>query len=417
MSALSSSGTVSRRPSAPLTLTLHGLTSNLSVKVHGQQAPAVLTALEEAWSRCLAPEQVSATIEPITVMLRHEATPDPDTTHGDAERLGEGTHVEATQLDALLQQTTQAVTHAFIAAQTGRLLMFHAGACADPQTGAAVAYVAPGGTGKTTLTRILGQTLGYLTDETVGVTPDGRIKPYPKPLSIRATEPGAAKAETSPDALGLVEAPAEPWLRRIVLLDRTDTHAGTPIVEELGLAEAITSLAPETSALSNLDRPLQLLAALINRTGPVLRCTYREADSLAPVLISLAREDIAAPGTEDDLHAAEVTRHARLERDPSEIRQPPTSELDRDAVVLVEPVDTLEVDDGMLVLYDRTVIRLTAIGRAVVDYCHQLRTPTNVADHLAGVFGAPPEGNLLDATLAVIDSLLGAGVLQRVASR
>lgn len=197
------------------------------------------------------------------------------------------TLIEGTALDDVLQQTTQAVTRAFIAAQTGRLLMFHAGACAHPDSGAAVVYVAPGGTGKTTLSRILGRSLGYLTDETVGITADGHIRPYPKPLSIRPQDVIGPKLETSPDELALRTAPADPRLRRIVLLDRRDDHAGAPGTEVLGLAEAIIALAPETSALSSLDRPLHLLADLVGATGPVLRCRYREAEDLAPVLTSL----------------------------------------------------------------------------------------------------------------------------------
>lgn len=186
-------------------------------------------------------------------------------------------------------QTTQAVTRVFITAQTGRLLMFHAGACAHPATGATVAYVAPGGTGKTTLSRVLGRSLGYLTDETVGITTDGRIQPYPKPLSIRPQDTIGPKLETSPDDLGLRTAPASPWLSRIVLLDRRDDHAGAPRIEKLDLADAIIALAPETSALSSLERPLHLLSDLVAATGPVLRCTYREAEQLAPVLIALAK--------------------------------------------------------------------------------------------------------------------------------
>src|SRR5690606_13126271 len=78
---------------------------------------------------------------------------------------------------------TQRITHALIGRRRGELLMLHAGAVCNPTTGAAIAYVAPGGTGKTTLTRLLGQRYGYITDETVGVEPGSwRIHPYQKPL-------------------------------------------------------------------------------------------------------------------------------------------------------------------------------------------------------------------------------------------
>ncbi len=299
MSASMPPPTPGRRPVPPASVTLHGLASAVTLTVPGARSAELRGALETAWSRCLEPtaaEWDEEWAEPMTVQLCADADR-PDGSAGpaaDPEGSGEPGQsaierpvVEGSDLDGLLQQTTQAVTRAFIAAQTGRLLMFHAGACAHPDTGATVVYVAPGGTGKTTLSRVLGRTLGYLTDETVGITPDGGIRPYPKPLSIRARDPSGPKLETSPDELDLRTAPAGPWLRRIVLLDRRDDHTESPRTETLDLADAIIALAPETSALSSLDRPLHLLADLVAATGPVLRCTYREAEQLAPVLTGL----------------------------------------------------------------------------------------------------------------------------------
>lgn len=260
-------------------LTLHGLAASTSLALLGPQVPELRKALETAWSRCLTPCGAEPPTPATNLQVLLGPAPEP-AAEADPP-------VAAERLDALLQQTTQAVTRTFITAQTGRLLMLHAGACADQETGAAVAYVAPGGTGKTTLSRVLGRTLGYLTDETVGITATGRIRPYPKPLSIRTDGRGAVKVETSPDEVGLLTAPTDPWLRRIVLLDRSDSHTGSPRLEQLGLADAIVALAPETSALSRLDRPLHLLADLIGATGPVLRCHYRDARDLAPVLADL----------------------------------------------------------------------------------------------------------------------------------
>ena len=72
---------------------------------------------------------------------------------------------------------------AFIAARAGELLMLHAGAVAHPVTGRALVFVAPGGTGKSTLTRRLGKRYGYLSDGTVGSSPDTlRIHPNPQPI-------------------------------------------------------------------------------------------------------------------------------------------------------------------------------------------------------------------------------------------
>ncbi len=62
-----------------------------------------------------------------------------------------------------LRQLTQEVTTAAIRAHAGSLLMFHATALSNQDTGASIAFVAPGGTGKTTLVRTLGHGRGYVT--------------------------------------------------------------------------------------------------------------------------------------------------------------------------------------------------------------------------------------------------------------
>lgn len=261
-------------------LAVHGLASRLELTLNGPRVPELRAALTSAWSRCLVATPLTQTpAEPVSVWL---------TSPGD--RLGtEPDNVRSDDLATALQETTQAVTRSFIAAQAGRLFMLHGGACADRDTGATVAFVAPGGTGKTTLTRLLGRDLGYLTDETVGITRDGLVVGYPKPLSLRPSAGAGPKRETSPDELGLQRAPSRSWLRRIVLLQRPGDFTGAPELTALPLPDAIMALAPETSSLSSLERPLQLMASLIEQTGPVLRCRYREAADLAPLLIELVR--------------------------------------------------------------------------------------------------------------------------------
>lgn len=90
---------------------------------------------------------------------------------------------------------------------------------------------------------------------------------------------------------------------------------------------------------------------------------------------------------------------------------------DREAVVLVPPVDTLEVDDGLLVLYERTVVRLTVLGRAVIDLCSRPTTEAALAAGLVREFGDPPDGDLLAATRTVVEELLAGGVLRREGPR
>ena len=177
-----------------------------------------------------------------------------------------------------LTSLTQAVTRAAIEEQSGRLLMFHAGALADLRTGAAVIYVAPGGTGKTTLSSTLGRGRGYITDETVAVTRGGEIVPYPKPLSTRLTSGG--KGEVAPGSLGLGPVATAPWVAGLLSLRRDPLHAGDPHVRSVGLLDAIAMLSPEISALARLDKPLQTCRDIIELGGGLLQVTYREAAQL-----------------------------------------------------------------------------------------------------------------------------------------
>lgn len=180
---------------------------------------------------------------------------------------------------------TQVITLRLIEQQRGRLLMLHAAALGHPKTGRTVAFVAPGGTGKTTLVRTLGCRYGYITDETVGVDPGTlAVLPYPKPLSIRREDSPEIKDEWSPDELGLLPAPHAPVLAKMVLLRRVAGLDELEIVE-LSLADAIMGIVPETSSLPLLPRPLHLLANVIERTGGVVLARYGDATQLEPWVV------------------------------------------------------------------------------------------------------------------------------------
>lgn len=186
------------------------------------------------------------------------------------------------------ERLVQAMTAAAIDAGRGRLLMFHAAALSSNATGASIVLVAPSGTGKTTATRFLGRYLGYLSDETAAMLPDGRLLPFPKPLSALGPSGLRPKTQISPDELGLLQPPANPRLARIALLDRDRTESLPGMVlEKLTLREALEVLVPQTSSLSFLDRGLVRLCEAIDSSGGAVRLRYAQAEDLLPVVLRL----------------------------------------------------------------------------------------------------------------------------------
>jgi len=247
-------------------LRLSALGTRLDVHCTGERADLLATSMRVAWSRCIVEGDEAA---PTKAAPPVEARLDDQ---GDLARR--------------LMLTTQDITRALIGAQIGRLLMLHAGAVSDPATGRSLVYVAPGGTGKTTLTRRLGQRFGYLTDETVGIDKAGVILPYPKPLSVRRPDGLGPKDEVSPDTLGLEPAHPQPRATRVVLLDRRPDVAGLEL-EEIPFMDALFALTEQSSSLPRLDRPLHRLAELIDAAGPVLRVRYAEASDVEAELTRL----------------------------------------------------------------------------------------------------------------------------------
>lgn len=178
---------------------------------------------------------------------------------------------------------TQQITRKLISRQIGHLLMFHAGAVCHPATGDSVVFIAPGGTGKTTLATYLGRRYGYISDETVAIDPGSwRIFPYPKPLSTRRPDLLGEKSELSPDDLGLQPCHPHPHVSHLVLLARDDSH-DTLITPERRL-DAMVTMAEQSSSIHKLPKPLHLLADLIDHTGQVWRAQYAECQTLEPFI-------------------------------------------------------------------------------------------------------------------------------------
>ncbi len=350
-------------PAASGGIVLAGLGTHTRVNGQGPGAEAFHTLMQDLWARCLADGEEAAGQVDVEVPADYV----------DALGRALGAHNVDAGLERLLERMTQRITLALIAQQAGRILMLHAGGVCDPDTGASLVYVAPSQTGKTTLTAELGHRFGYLTDETIAMDEDLRILPYPKPLSMRDPA-GGPRRELSPDDLGLLPAHPQPWLRRLLYLDRDDGHDGPPELVELGLLEAVELLVPQTSSLGRLPRGLHRFEDITRRTGPILKVRYRDASDMAEVAERLLAEE--------------------------------------PVVCRVEPGDVLERGGESLLLYDDHVVRLGLLGGAVFEECARPICLTSLAMGLRDRFGSAGDaGDELDLTRAAVDDLLAQGVL------
>lgn len=261
---------------------------------------------------------------------------------------------------------TTTVTLAGIGVGKGSLVMLHAAGLADMGTGRTAALVGRSGMGKTTATKLLGAGLGYVTDETVALEPSGAILPYAKPLSVIVDEFPAPKHQLGPDELGLLVAPATPTLAAVVLLDRKP-GIKCPEITVLGHSEAIMELAPQTSSLGSVDKPLQRLCSMLDATGGAVRVTYSEAEDLAAIVPRLTeRPPILSAWTGLVPDDAQVSGDAPM--GPGDYKR-------------AELVDAVEfpVRDGpgteLLAMTDEGVVSVAGVGPAV---WRALATPCDI---------------------------------------
>jgi hypothetical protein len=190
------------------------------------------------------------------------------------------------------------LTNASIRRRSGSCVMLHAAGLATDD-GGTVALVASSGTGKTTAGRVLGRTLGYVSDETVTIELDHTVRAYPKPLSI-VVDPAAPsfKHERSPDDLGLCRAAPALRLSAVAVLVRRD-DAVVPSLEPIGLVEAMGAVLPQTSALPDLDRPLDRLARVLATGHGPYRLTYRDIEDCVDLVTDLAHARERVPEADD----------------------------------------------------------------------------------------------------------------------
>jgi hypothetical protein len=199
-------------------------------------------------------------------------------------------------------------------------------------------------------------------------------------------------------------------------LDRSASVQG-PSVEAISHAEAIIELAPQTSSLAQVHRPLQWLCSVLDACGGALRVTYREAADLAELLPGLlARTPVdggwrAALDGEPSVDGSAVDGAAV---DGADVYGPASVGLLRraDVVDAVELVGREPGNSELLVMVDQRVVRLSGVAPAI---WRALAVPADfagLAERIAPEIGLP-EG-YADLLERAITELEGHGVLARL---
>ncbi len=302
---------------------------------------------------------------------------------------------------------SRAITLASIGRRRGSAVLLHAAGLSDGDR--AIALVGPSGTGKSTAARALGQHFGYLSDETVAIEPDGRISPYPKPVSTidDPTKPWA-KSESSPDELGLRKARDPAYLHALVVLERDPAHT-VPELVHLPLADAVLAVIKETSSQPIVERPLHRLAHLVSLSGGPYLLRYSEIDQCLELLRGLFTTD------HDDTVADWSSTPGPIRGDDRDrlVESQPEAEADVEdsSVVTRGPWrDAVHGEDGSVVLINNTPVRLGPIGEVIWDCALE---PLSVADARAAVVESlgdhPDAGSLVQQGIA---DMLASGVLR-----
>jgi energy-coupling factor transporter ATP-binding protein EcfA2 len=305
----------------------------------------------------------------------------------------------------MLQSLSRQVTHAAIDARQAELWMLHAAGIATPQ-GDVVVLVGPSGRGKTTASRHLGQHYGYVSDETIGIAPDGRVLAYRKPLSI-IEEPRKPKVERGPSSVGLGAIPPDLRVRAIVLLHRDAEHVGTPVVSPVDLRDALEDLVTQSSHLVARSDSLRFIAAIAGATGGINAVRYRDASELSTVVPELLERPLSSP-----VVAPQIARQvASAKSDTDEPRFFRATIVDELALGASDRLAVLTRDvggRGTLHVLDGIAPTLWAAASGV-PFGALVAAVTNA-------HGAPEGGNAADLVRASVGRLVAEGLLRVVST-
>ncbi|HET7277774.1 MAG TPA: hypothetical protein VFJ22_06830 [Dermatophilaceae bacterium] len=368
-----STATESEHPetrSDPLVVQILGTIFSLHVA-----GPELRDRLGDEWSRCVAAPKDGDVVTDLTIN-------------------------EGPTIDVTAYSVASRLTGLGIRGRRGRSIMLHAAGLAD-HAGRVLALVAPSGRGKTTAAVSLAtRGLGYVTDETVAIDPDGSVVPYPKPVAfVDEASPTGPKMQHSPDALGMGVAPPNLRLSRLLLINRQPGLSGAPRIERRQLVDGLLDVIRQTSSLARLSRPLQTLCAIVDSCDGIHELTYAEIDETVPLLtdfLSAERLDEDTPewaAVLDEGVDPDDMRWALLDR---RIRRRPLT-------------DAIQSGDEVLLMVADTPIRLSGIGLTIWEACRAAATPEEVLAAVVDVHGEHAEADRL--TRQALDELSAAGVL------
>jgi hypothetical protein len=283
------------------------------------------------------------------------------------------------------------VTIKAIEASAGTRLMLHAAGLADAD-GRVLALVGPSGMGKTTASVYLAQHgLGYVSDETVSIGPEGDVLPFSRPLWLRER---GGEVQRSPDDLGLAIPPDDLRIARIVLLDRIPGRIGPPELTPVSLVDALLEMIPQASALPRLPEPLQSMCRVVDRCGGVLRLTYGAVNES---VLSLLSETLGSETVGNDSWQAISSQSGRY---PVVVDR----RLFQGGVV-----DGVVTDGEALVLVDDIPVRLSEIALTVWEAARDGVSDVDILPIVERKYGTHP--NAARIVSEAVDHMLDAGLL------